>query len=106
LENGHECNRDHGEANGTLRGVMRQFRGFRNERHHHQIGANDGDVLKPECQEMWPRRCFVQRINQFARPLRHADFLPRRCHFNHVGFCPTGALSSNVRGGSNRDEIY
>jgi hypothetical protein len=29
LENSHECNRDHGEANGALRGVVRQFRGFR-----------------------------------------------------------------------------
>jgi hypothetical protein len=29
LENSHEYNRDHGEANGALRGVVRQFRGFR-----------------------------------------------------------------------------
>jgi hypothetical protein len=56
LENRQECDRDHGEANGALRRVVRQFRGFGDQRHHHQIRANDSDVLKPKGQELWPRR--------------------------------------------------
>ncbi len=59
LENGHEGNCDHGEADGALRGVMRQFRGFRDQRHHYEIGANDGDMLESEREEMRPGRFLV-----------------------------------------------
>jgi hypothetical protein len=43
-----------------------QFCSFRDKGHHDQIRANDGDVLKPEAQEMRPGRHLVQRINQVA----------------------------------------
>jgi hypothetical protein len=72
-----------GEANGALRDVMRQFRGFGNQRHPHQIRTDDGDVREPESQEVRPGRSLVQCLNQFARPFRHAISF---CHFNHMGF--------------------
>ena len=68
MEDRHERNGDHGEANGALRGSVRQFRGFRDKSHHNQIRANDGDVLKPEPQEMRQGWYLVQRIYQLRRP--------------------------------------
>ena len=67
---------------------MRQFCGFGDKGHHDQIRANDGDVLKPEAQEMRPGRPLIQRINQVRRPLSHADFL----HLGpHLGYSSYGA---------------
>ena len=50
LQNSHDRDRNHGQANGTLRGLARQFRRFRNQCHHHQIRADHGYVLKPKAQ--------------------------------------------------------
>jgi hypothetical protein len=81
----HERNRDHGEAYGALRRRVRQFRRFRDKCHHDQIWANDGDVLKPEPQEMGPGWYLVQRIYQLHRPFSDADFPRFGFHLRYSG---------------------